>query len=403
MNLIIGSGIAAVRAVEAMRGAAYEGRLVLVSAEDSLPYEKPPLSKGFLLGRTPPDELLIQPESFYRDMGVELMLGQNAESLDTRARQVRLSDGRRLHFEQLLIATGASARRLPVPGAELDGVLTLRTRADAEALKERLSRTRHLLVVGAGLVGLEAAASARQLGMDVTVVESSPAPLQRLLGSSNVATQAVEALHRANGVTVLTSTRVHAFEGKESVERARLSNGETLACELVLLAVGVQPNTGWLLGSGLLLDDGVMVDDHCRTRVPGIWAAGDVTRVLHPGEGSALRLESYGSAHTQGIAAGQGMAGRPTPALVLPGAGSEQYGVRLQLAGRAEGADQAVVRGSLPDRSFVCFFLADRKPISAFAMNRPREMMAARKLIQAGLPTQPELLQDEQCSLAPGA
>jgi 3-phenylpropionate/trans-cinnamate dioxygenase ferredoxin reductase component len=380
VNVIVGAGVAAVRAAEALREAGSSEPIVMVGSERELPYERPPLSKELLRGEMTIQQAHLHDVSFYRDNAIELVLGTTAKRLDLADRALDLDDGRRLPFRQLLIATGSTPRRLGVPGEELENVLSLRTAADALRLVNLFAGACRVVVIGAGLVGLEVAAVARAAGKVVTVLETAPQPMARLLPCEEVAS-AIAELHRDHGTVVRTSVTVTELRGTNRVEEVILATGERLPADVVVVAIGVVPATEWLVGSGLHLDDGVVVDAELRTEVPGVRAAGDVARSLHQAYGRHLRLEQYGSAHEQGVVAGRAMAGVRGSAEVLPGAGSEQLGVRMHVVGLTCDADRVVVRGSVERRSFVAFFLRKGAIFGAFVMGRPREVPAVRKLV----------------------
>lgn len=400
MILIVGTGLAAVRAVEALRESGSSASIVMVGAERALPYDRPPLSKEFLRGETTLDDARIHDESFYREHGVELVLGAAARHLHVASRSIELDDGRQLRFQKLLIATGADARRLPVRGGTLDGVMTLRTGADALRLKMDLARAGRVVVIGGGLIGLEVAAVARAAGKDVTIVETARQPLARLLHGDVVA-GAVADLHREHGTTVRTSSTVTELRGTGHVEQVVLSTGERIAADLVLVAIGVTPSIEWLIGSDVRLDDGVLTDAKLETNIDGIYAAGDVARAFQPALARHVRFEQYGSAHEQGIVAGRNLAGTALIPSFVPGAGTEQFGVRMQVIGHAGNADRTVVRGSIERRSFTAFFLAGDRVRGAFSMNRPRDLAVTRRLVADGADLDARVLEDESTPLDP--
>jgi 3-phenylpropionate/trans-cinnamate dioxygenase ferredoxin reductase subunit len=378
--VIVGTGVAAVRAAEALRDAGSSAPIVMVGAERTLPYDRPPLSKEFLRGETTLEGARIHGEEFFRERAVELVLGAAAKSVDTVSRTLELESGRRIGFAKLLIATGASPRRLLVPGAELDGVLTLRTSTDALHLKTALARAARVVVIGGGLIGLEVASVARAAGKVVTIVEAARQPLARLLRGDEAA-GAIAALHRDHGTIVRTSTVVTELRGEHRVEEVLLSTGERLPADVVLVAVGVEPSTGWLVGSGIQLNDGVLTNASLETSVPDVYAAGDVARAFQPEVARHVRFEHYGAAHEQGVVAGRVMAGAIAIPNVVQSAGSEQFGVRLQVLGHTADADHVLVRGSLEARSFVAFFLVGGSVRGAFVMNRTRDLPMVRKLV----------------------
>lgn len=399
MLIIVGSGLAAVRAGEAYRESGGSMPIVMVGAERGLPYDRPPLSKEFLRGETTLDDARIHGGEFFRERRIEVLDGTAARHLRASSRLLETADGRQLAFEKLLIATGATPRRLLVPGADLDGVLTLRTRDDAMRLKLRLAQAERVVVVGAGLIGLEVAAVARAGGKAVTVIEAARQPLARLLHGDTIAS-AVADLHRDHGIVVRTMSMVTEFCGTGHIEEVVLATGERIRADLVLVAIGVTPTIEWLIGSGIDLDDGVLADAMLETNVAGIYAAGDVARAFQPELGRHVRFEHYGSAHEQGIIAGRNLAGAAVVPNVLPGAGTEQFGVRMQIIGDPGGAERTVVRGSLERRSFTAFFLVADRIQGAFLMNRARELPAVRKLVAQRARVDGYRLENESVPLA---
>lgn len=397
-HVIVGGGVAATRAAEAMRESGFEGEVVLVGAERALPYHRPPLSKDYLAGTTRRDDLFIQPSSFYSDSRIALELGSRAVSLDVTGRAIKLANGRHVGFDKLLIATGTQPVRLDVPGATLEGVFYLRTLEDSDTLGPALRGAGSVVVVGAGLIGLEVAAVARTAGKQVTVIESAPTPLRRLLGSSWG--QVIADLHRDKGVDVRLSSGVAALRGSSRVEEVVLTDGTTIAADVVVVGIGVRAQLDWLEGSGVEVGDGVLVDEFCQTSVPGIYAAGDVASTWSPSTKTRVRVEQYGHAQSQGTAAGRVMAGKRVPYEPLPAAGSEQFGVRLQVAGRVNDNLQVAVRGNVPSRSFTAFFLDEQSQLRAvISVGRPKDMMTARKLLVAGAVIEASRLSDEQVEL----
>ncbi|CAN5750231.1 FAD-dependent oxidoreductase [soil metagenome] len=404
MHIIVGGGLAAVRAVEALRDSGSTAPIVMVGAESALPYDRPPLSKELLRGETTLEDAVIHGEDYFRDRDVELVLGAAAKHLHAAARTIELYDGRCIAFDKLLIATGATPRRLLVRGGELDGVMTLRSGADALRLKVALARAGPVVVIGGGLIGLEVASVARAAGKDVTIVEAGRQPLARLLHGEHVA-GAIADLHRSHGTVVRTSTTVGELRGAGRVEEVVLSTGERIPADLVLVAIGVTPATEWLVGSAIDLDDGVLTNASLETNVPGIYAAGDVARAFQPDLRRHVRFEQYGSAHEQGVVAGRLMAGVGVTAVptITPGAGSEQFGVRMQVVGDAAKADRVLVRGSLEDRSFTAFFLVDGRVRGAFLMNRPRDLPVTRKLVARRAQIDERRITDETEPLVEGS
>jgi 3-phenylpropionate/trans-cinnamate dioxygenase ferredoxin reductase subunit len=381
-----------------MRKSGFDGEVVLVGAEDALPYHRPPLSKEYLAGTGKRDDLFIQPSSFYSDNRIALELGSRAVALDVPGRSITLASGRHIGFNKLLIATGSEPIRLRAPGAELQGVFYLRTLEDSDVLGPALRDAKNVVVVGAGLIGLEVAAVARTAGKQVTVIENAPTPLRRLFGPS--LGQVIAELHRDKGVDVRLSSEVAALRGSGRVEEVLLKDGSVIAADVVVIGIGVRAQLDWLKGSGVEVDDGVQVDEFCQTSVPDIYAAGDIASTWCPSLNTRVRVEQYGHAQSQGTAAGRVMAGERTPYEPLPAAGSEQFGIRLQVAGRVHEGLEMAVRGNMSARSFTAFFLDGQSRVrAAIAVGRPKDMLAARKLITAGALCAASQLTDERMDL----
>jgi 3-phenylpropionate/trans-cinnamate dioxygenase ferredoxin reductase subunit len=397
-HVIIGTGLAGLRAAEAIRSTGDEGDIIMVGAEHEPPYSRPPLSKEFLAGELREPELLLRSLNFYSQQRIDLRLGVSAVSLDLSTRRVELASGERLAFDRLLIASGSEPRRLAVEGAGLAGIHALRTYRDAAALADALRDASRVVVVGAGLVGLEVAATARQAGKEVTLVEAHRTALSRVLGGGPLG-DAVLDLHRAQGVQVLTSTTVQAFRGQRRVQEVVLVDGTVLPADVVVVGVGVRPAIDWLRGSGLVLGDGVPVDAYTETAVPGIFAAGDVASMMDPLSGRRMRLEQNGHAHAQGACAGRAMAGRPEPYSPLPSVSSTQFGRRLQVLGHLRGDEEFIPRGRREEPGFTACFLRGDRLTGAFAIDRPRDILALRPLISSGLTFPRELLADPSVDL----
>jgi 3-phenylpropionate/trans-cinnamate dioxygenase ferredoxin reductase subunit len=380
-HVIVGAGLAAVRAADAMRLEGFTGEILMLGEEEDLPYERPALSKDFLLGRIGADAIVLQPETFYGDRDIELRLGERAVALDAHDDIVVLAGGERVRFDRLLIATGAKPRLLPLEGATLEGVHYLRTLFEARRLQSELVLAKRVVVIGAGLVGLEVAAAARKLGSKVTVLEVAPSPLFRLLGTSPLGA-AIAELHRDHGVDVRLSTSVHQLRGRGVVEEVVLSHGEVLEADLVVIGVGVKPATSWLRGSGLATGDGVLVSEHAETSRPGVFAAGDVARFWNPRYGVHMRLEQYGHAHNHGLTAGRAMAGRRLAYAPVPASSSEQYGRRIQATGVLAPGQEMIVRGSLEKKCFTAFFVRGARIEAVFSVDRPRDVLTARRYVE---------------------
>ena len=392
--VIVGAGHAGGSVAAFLRQFGFPGAITLVGAEPLPPYQRPPLSKAWLKGEAGADDLLLKPESWYAGAGVDLRLSSPVEALDLAARTVRLHGGREAGWDRLVIATGARARALPVPGADLYGVLALRDAADAEALKTTLGPGRRLAVIGGGYVGLEAAASARALGAEAVVIEREARVLARVACPELSAF--FTARHEAEGVRFELSAQVEALEGVDGrVSGVRLADGRVLACDAVLVGVGALPNDEMAAAAGLACDGGIVVDAHARTANPHVWAVGDVTRRPLPFyEDRSWRLESVPNALEQARTAACAIAGRPLPAPEVPWFWSDQYDVKLQIAGLPFDADRRVVRGDPASGRFAVFHLAAGKVRAVEAVNAPPEFMTGRQLIARRTEVDPERLAD---------
>ena len=385
--VVVGTSLAGLRAVQALRRAGYAGRVTAIGEESEPPYDRPPLSKEVLAGKWDALRTRLQrPDD--EDLAVEWRLGQRAESLDLAARQVVLAGGERVSFDGVVIATGTFARRLP--GAPpLAGIHVLRTLSDCLALRAELDRSPRVAVIGAGFIGLEVAATCRGRGLAVSVIESLAAPLERGLGATLGAY--VGEIHRDQGVDLRLGAKVARLVGAERVEAVELEGGARIPADVVVVGIGAAPATAWLAGSGLELDNGVVCDATCRTtRAPFAVAAGDVARWPNPLFGASMRIEHWTNATEQvdhavaTLLAGEGGA---APFAPVPFVWSDQYDRKLQIAGRLEGADETrVVDGSLEERRFVMLFGSRGRVVGVLGMNRPRLVMKARALIRDRAP-----------------
>ncbi|MFD7510129.1 NAD(P)/FAD-dependent oxidoreductase [Streptomyces sp. NPDC059853] len=361
--VVVGASAAGLAAAEALRREGYDGTLTLVGAEPHPPYDRPPLSKQLLAGAWEPERLALRTPAELSALGLDLRLGTAATGLDTVARTVALSDGDRLPYEALVIATGVRPRRLPGNGPQH----VLRTLEDALALRERLRPGCHLAVVGAGFLGAEAAAVARGLGVEVTLLEPEPAPLARAMGAPVGAMLA--ALHREHGVTLRTGVAVREVCGGG----VRLADGTFVAADEVLVAIGAVPNTDWLAGSGLPVRDGLVCDAY-GAAAPGVYGAGDVARIHHPVSGTASRVEHRTHAAESGPAVARNLLrpGAPRPFAPVPYVWSDQYGLRLQAYGQVRGHDDlGVVEGELAERRFVVAYRTGDRLTGVLAAGLP--------------------------------
>jgi 3-phenylpropionate/trans-cinnamate dioxygenase ferredoxin reductase component len=366
-HVIVGGGLAGAKAAETLREEGFDGRVVLVGAEHERPYERPPLSKDYLRGEVGREKVYVHDERFYAERDIELRLGRTAVRLDTSSSELELDDGERLRYDRLLLTTGAEPRRLSIPGAELDGVLYLRSVQDSDTLRERLDRGGAVVVVGAGWIGAEVAASARQRGLEVTVLDPASVPLERVMGTEVGAIY--RDIHTDHGVQMLMGTGVEAFDGGGAVERVRTSDGRELACDFAVVGVGVEPRTGLAAQAGIAVDNGILVDEHLQTSAPGVFAAGDVANVHHPFYGERIRVEHWANALNQGPAAARNMLGQGTAYERLPYFFSDQYDVGMEYSGFARSWDRVVLRGDPATREFVAFWLGDDRVVAGMNVN----------------------------------
>ena len=382
---VVGASLAGLRAVEALRARGFDGRIDWIGAEPHEPYDRPPLSKQVLRGEWEPERIALA-RSGLASLAAEQRFGRRALRLDTAARRIDLDDGSAVDFDGLVIATGASPRRLPGQPS-LDGVFVLRMLEDALAIRRALEAQPRVVVVGGGFIGAEVAASCRQRGAAVTMVEALGNPLESALGPEMGALYA--AIHRDQGVDVRTGVAVAAIEGEGHVERVRLADGSVLAAELVVVGIGVRPETAWLEGSGVALQDGVVCDASCATNVPGIVAAGDVARWTNPRYGESMRVEHWTNAVEQAQAAVArllGGADAAQPFDPVPYVWSDQYDAKLAVAGRPRAGDEVrVVDGSLAERKFVAIHGRAGRLVGAVAMNRMRKHLDWRKALHEGI------------------
>lgn len=392
--VIVGASIAGVSAAVAMRDHGFEGSISLVDSEDREPYERPPLSKT---GDPQRAVRPILPNDTYAAKRIDLVLGATVDSIDIDRRKVHLDNGNALPADQVLLATGVSARRLGVPGEDLENVLTLRTADDAAKVFAALASGGPLVVIGGGFIGLEAAAVARGLGLEVTVVEYESLPLLRPLGQSTA--ELMLQLHHSQGVRVIPSQSAASFRGTNTVEEVVLSSGERLPAATVIVGCGVTPNDSLAEAAGVYCNDGIVVDSTGRTSNPLIWAAGDVANQLHPHLGRRARIEHWDVAMRHGGAIGATMAGHSTENTELPYFWSDQYGATLQMYGRARPGDRVIIReGATPDR-FLAFWLRDGHLGAVAGLGEAKSVRAVKSLVELRAAIDPLLLADPATDL----
>lgn len=392
--LIIGAGHAGGTAAALLRQYGHEGPIVLAGEEPAPPYQRPPLSKAWLKGEADLEALLLRPESFYAEQDIELRTGVVATAIDPAGKTTTFADGTVETYDALILATGSTARRLALPGADRPDLLELRTLTDAEKLKAALGPGKRLAVVGGGYVGLEAAASARALGAQAVVVERMDRVLARV--ASHTLSEFFTAYHRKNGVEILTSAEVTGFEDAG----VRLADGRLIEADAVLVGVGALACESLARTAGLTCLNGVVVDGEARTSDPSIWAIGDVTYRPVPVHGGAMhRLESVPNALEQAKQAASAIVGRAAPTPEVPWFWSDQYDLKLQIAGLPDGADRQVVRGDVAAGVFAVFHLAGDRIVCVEAVNAPAEFMAGRMMIGKATPVDADRLMDPSVSM----
>ena len=355
--VIVGASLAGAKAAETLRTEGFEGRVILIGEEDVRPYERPPLSKDYLRGESGRDKVFVHDESFYEDNDIDLRLSSRVTSLDTKDRVVELDSGETIGYDAVLIATGATPRPLAIPGANLDGVHYLRQVGDSDRIREAIRGAGHLVVVGAGWIGCEVAASARQPGADVTMVATSTVPLERVIGQELGGFY--RDVHLEHGVEMHLGMGVRALRGNGSVDEVVLADGRTLSADLVVVGLGVVPRVELADAAGLTLDNGVLTSEHLTASTPGVFAAGDVANAWHPTLQQNIRLEHWSSALNQGPVAARNMLGRPTPYTKIPYFYSDQYDIGMEYSGHATEWDQLVFRGDPGSREFIAFWLEE--------------------------------------------
>ncbi|HCF25614.1 MULTISPECIES: FAD-dependent oxidoreductase [unclassified Novosphingobium] len=391
--LIVGAGQGGAYAAIQLRQLGFEGSIALVGREAEPPYERPPLSKEYMLGDKTWERLLIRPADFWAGKDIALKLGVEVVSLDPAAKRVKLQSGDEIGYGSLIWATGGDPRRLSCPGAELNGVYGVRTRADADAILAELDHVSRAVIVGGGYIGLEAAAVLRKLGKEVTLLEVLPRVLARVAGEELSAFYQAE--HRVHGVDLRTETGIEAIEGEGHVTGVRLSNGSLVECQLVIVGIGIVPAVGPLIAAGAAGGNGVDVDEFCRTSLPDVYAIGDCAAHANRfADGAVIRLESVQNANDQASCAAKAIVGDPQPYGATPWFWSNQYDLKLQTVGLSGGHDQAVLRGDPASRSFSVLYLRQGKLIACDAVNAIKDYVQARKLVEEGAVIAPEDLAD---------
>ncbi len=391
--VIVGAGLTGGSAVVALREEGFLGDVVLIGAEPEVPYERPPLSKEYLRGEATFEDMLVRPPNFYSDKGIETHLGIRATKVDLEGKVVELDGGNRVSYDKVLIATGGRNRRPPIPGLDLEGVYDLRTVSDADRIRSQAAPGCKVVIVGMGFIGSEIAASLRMLGMEVSVIARSKLPLARVLGEKIA--RVMESIHRDQGVEMVFEDAVETFEGSGRVERVRTQDGRVIACDFVVVGLGIEPITEVAAGSAIRIENGIVVDEYCRTSVEGVYAAGDVANHYHPLFGRRIRVEHWQHAIKHGQAAARNMLGNQKPYDEVYWFWSDQYTYNLQYAGFATDWDELIVRGSLEKRKFIAFYLKGGRILATVGMNRGKDVHQSMGLIKAGIQVDRARLRDE--------
>lgn len=391
--VVIGASYAGIQAGLTARDSGYSERITVVADEDWLPYQRPPLSKDFLLDLTSEESLILRDTTFFENKRIDLVLGTRAIEIDRRSRRILLSRDQQLSFDKLLIGTGSHARRLSVDGSELDGVCYLRSIHDAIDLKKRLKGASEIVVIGGGFIGLEVAASAARLGKKVTVLETASRLLERAV--SPMVSQFLLEMHMQHGVDVLLDETVISIEGQGGrASFVKCKSEAKIKADLVLVGVGGLPNDQIAKSAQLDCANGIVVDDHGRTSGPDIFAAGDCTSHYNTFAQEWLRLESVQNAQDQAKAAGLAIAGDTGPYASVPRFWSDQYDAKLQIVGISRNFDEHAVRGSVEDGKFSVFYYKRKKLVAVDSISKPGDQMAARRLIAGGISPSPEEIAD---------
>jgi 3-phenylpropionate/trans-cinnamate dioxygenase ferredoxin reductase subunit len=392
--VIVGASHAGTQLSLSLRQGGWEGRILLLGDEPVKPYQRPPLSKAILSGEKSVEQIPIRPAAVIENAGIEMRLGNRVDSIDRDQKLLHLSDGEVLGYDKLALTLGAYPSRVPLTGSDKAGVHYLRKLADVDQIRPFIGRGKSAVIVGGGYIGLEAGAILRQTGMSVTVLEALPRVLQRV--TAPVVSDFYQRLHREEGLEIVTGALVTSIEGENQVEKVHCADGSQHNADLVIIAVGVLPHTRLAAEAGLDVEDGILVDEFAHTSDPDILAAGDCTRHFNPIYQRRVRLESVQNAMDQAKTAASTLNGNPQPYHALPWFWSDQYDVKLQIAGLSQGYDNIVQRGDPENgRSFSVFYFLDDRLLAVDAINRPGEFMMGKKLILAEAAVDKSKLADE--------
>ena len=396
--IIVGASLAGAKAAETLRTEGFDGRVVLIGEETERPYERPMLSKEYLRGDKPAAKLYVHEQGFYAENDIELLTGTRVASLDTGAHEITLQDGSRMPYSRLLLATGATPRRIPVPGAELAGVRYLRRRSDSDALRAAIKAASRVVVIGAGWIGSEVAASARQLDAEVAIVAPEAVPLERVLGP--LLGGVYRDLHAGHGVDLHLSTQIEAIVGDGAARGVRTTDGVVIEGDLVVMGVGVTPRVELATLAGLTVENGIVVDEFLATSVPDVFAAGDVAATWNTRYDKRIRMEHWANALNQGPVAARNMLGQHTAYEKLPYFYSDQYDLGMEYNGYADDWDRVVVRGDRSGPEFLAFWLKDGRVLAGMNANIWDQGDDIKALIRSGASVDPDRLADPSVPLA---
>jgi 3-phenylpropionate/trans-cinnamate dioxygenase ferredoxin reductase subunit len=392
--VIAGAGLAGAKAAQELRERGFDGRVVLIGTEPERPYERPPLTKDYLRGESDRDKTYVHPPDFYEKHEIELMTETTVTGIDPGGSRVTLDGGRELSYDRLLLTTGSEPRRISAPGAELEGIYYLRSLADCDELRRRLDDSVRVVVVGAGWIGSEFAASARQLGLEVTVIDPLALPNERIFGAE--VGGFYRDVHVQHGVDMLLGQGVEAFEGDDTVARVRTSAGKVVECDFAVVGIGISPRTALAEEAGLEVDNGIVTSERLETSAPGVFAAGDVASALHPFYEHRIRVEHWANALNQGPSAARAMLGEEISYDRIPYFFSDQYDVGMEYSGYATSWDQVVFRGDRAGGEFIAFWLSDARVVGGMNVNvwdvnqHVQELIRSRRPVDVSALTDPD-------------
>jgi 3-phenylpropionate/trans-cinnamate dioxygenase ferredoxin reductase component len=395
--IIAGASLAGAKAAEELRTQGFDGRVLLIGAEPERPYERPPLTKDYLRDESPREKAYVHAEDFYAEQQIELWTSTTVTAIDPAASTVRLGDDRELGFERLLLSTGAEPRRIPIAGADLDGVYYLRSLSDCDALRKRLDAGAHVVVVGAGWIGSEFAASARQGGLEVTVIDPLQLPNERIFGPEVAGFY--RDVHAQHGVELLLGEGVDSFEGSGTIARVRTAGGRTVDCDFAVVGIGVSPRDGLARDAGIEVDNGIVVDHTLQTSASHVFAAGDVANAWNPFFEQRIRVEHWSNALNQGPAAARAMLGDPVSYDRIPYFFSDQYDVGMEYSGYAPEWDEVVFRGDPTDGEFIAFWLREARVVAGMNVNVWDVNEHVQALIRSRRPVDAAVLSDPDTPL----